>query len=84
MNRRSLLLGMGAVLAAPAVVKAESLMKTARLREDVRGSILELYRNSASPATGDLAQFNGQTFWLSNDGFYAMSHISDLQRIQGS
>lgn len=35
MNRRSLLLGLGAALAAPAIVKAESLMKIAALREDI-------------------------------------------------
>ena len=34
-NRRSFLLGIGAALAAPAVVRAESLMKIAVLRESV-------------------------------------------------
>lgn len=35
MNRRSLLLGLGSALAAPAIVKAENLMKIAALREDI-------------------------------------------------
>jgi hypothetical protein len=35
MNRRSLLLGLGAALAAPAIVKAENLMKIAAVRQDI-------------------------------------------------
>lgn len=34
-NRRSFLLGFGAILAAPAVVRAESLMRVAALRSSV-------------------------------------------------
>lgn len=35
MNRRSLLLGIGAAIAAPAVVRADSIMKIAVLRDSV-------------------------------------------------
>lgn len=35
MKRRSLLLGLGAALAAPAVVKAENLMRVASLRQSL-------------------------------------------------
>ncbi len=35
MNRRSLLLGLGATLAAPSIVKAESLMKIAAVRQPI-------------------------------------------------
>lgn len=37
MERRSFLLGLGATLAAPAIVRAESLMKVAKLRQDFGG-----------------------------------------------
>lgn len=40
-NRRSFLLGIGAALAAPAIVRAESLMKVAVLRETVPPLLLE-------------------------------------------
>ena len=49
MNRRSLLLGLGAALAAPAIVKAENLMKIAALREDIvdmPGGIYEVWAGS--------------------------------------
>lgn len=39
-SRRGFLLGIGAVLAAPAIVKAESLMKIAVLRESVDAGLL--------------------------------------------
>ena len=35
MNRRSLLIGIGSALAAPAIVKAENLMKIAAVRQSV-------------------------------------------------
>lgn len=42
MNRRSLLLGLGAALAAPAIVKAENLMKIAAVRQAVSPIILSM------------------------------------------
>lgn len=53
MDRRALLLGMGAALAAPAIVKAESLMKIAAVRSAAsaprppQGAIIGLSMNSA-------------------------------------
>lgn len=40
-NRRSFLLGIGAALAAPAIVRAESIMKVAVLRESLTQGSLE-------------------------------------------
>jgi hypothetical protein len=58
MNRRSLLVGLGAVLGAPAVVRAESLMKIAVLRETVGGT--------ASFIT--ITVPHGQCYWIGNSG----------------
>ena len=44
MNRRGLLLGLGAALAAPAIVRAESLMQIAVLRETVTPRMYEFRR----------------------------------------
>jgi hypothetical protein len=58
MNRRSLLLGLGAVLGAPAVVRAESLMKIAVLRETVGGT--DSFITITVP--------HGQCYWIGNSG----------------
>lgn len=55
MKRRSLLLGLGVVLASPAIVRAESLMRVASLRRSViapsmyAGHIIGIALNSAAP-----------------------------------
>lgn len=47
-NRRAFLLGLGSALAAPAVVKAESLMRIAALRESVNLNTIRFFPGSAT------------------------------------
>lgn len=47
MNRRSLILGIGATLAAPAIVRAESLMKIAAVRQTVPMTAVEIVLRQA-------------------------------------
>jgi hypothetical protein len=55
MNRRSLLLGIGAALSAPAIVKAESLMK---LWVPPKAKLIDL--NSIAASTGKLYDKHGK------------------------
>jgi len=69
MNRRSLFLGVAAALAAPAVVRAESLMKVAALRADNRVGGTTINVNSIgtkkilTPQTGDVMLYSVADGW---------------------
>ena len=74
MHRRGLLLGLGAALAMPAIVKAESLMKVAALRSEVR-PIFQF-----DPALGDFGEVyyvaNRQIWVVRPGGFFRVSSVA--------
>lgn len=67
MNRRGLMLGFGALLAAPAIVRAESLMKIAQLRATIEPS---------------MAMFGGYVFYLASDGLYMFDTANGISRLE--
>lgn len=54
MNRRSILIGIGAALATPAIVRAESLMKIAKLQPMRQTTLLELMEAHLLQVDADL------------------------------
>lgn len=70
MDKRSFLLGFGALLAAPAIVRADSLMKIAKLR--------------ASVDSVGIVSFGSQVFFLAADGFYTFHGADGLRKLPES
>lgn len=54
MNRRSILIGIGAALATPAIVRAESLMKIAKLQPPPQTTLFELMEDHQHRAEADM------------------------------
>lgn len=65
-DRRGFLLGLGAFLAAPAIVRADSLMRVAVLRETILPSVVP---------------FGSQVYWLGAQGIYMLKADATLKLI---
>lgn len=72
-NRRAFLLGIGAALAAPAVIRTAGLLMPIQPVLDIWmvnwGPTIELYGNSPMVLSKAL---EGLVFWLADDGFYTI------------
>jgi hypothetical protein len=82
MDRRSLLLGVGAALAAPAVVRAESLMKVATVRRDVSiTGNCRFFAEAPSYLSWSSLHVTHGTYYLRDDGVYQLTVEGGMTRI---